>query len=376
MSLLEIPLVNDVHRKIIHVDMDAFYASIEERDHPQYRHKALMISRDPRTSGGHGVIATANYLARRYGVHSAMSAAEANRLVPATLAVFKKPDFVKYRQVSRQLHMIFHEVTEKIEPVALDEAYLDVTTNKLQQSDTIALACWLQQRIYQTTHLVCSVGISYNKFLAKMASDYRKPHGRTIILPAQAQAFLQQMPINKFHGVGKKTLPKLLAMGITNGKDLLTVSLDTLTAHFGKAGYLLYQHARGIDNRPVVYQRLRKSIGREHTYDQRLQSETAVVNQLHILAQRVHADLVKQHAQGQTIVLKIRDDDFNTVTRRQKLTHLIDRSDDIFQAALQLWHAYGQSQSCIRLLGITLTDLSFHDYENITLPLFNEDNKR
>lgn len=372
MSLLELPLINDTHRKIIHIDMDAFYASIEERDHPAYKQKALMISRDPRTSGGHGVIATANYVARRYGVHSAMSAAEASCLVPAQMAVFKRPNFTKYRAVSQQIHEIFYMVTDKVEPVALDEAYLDVTDNKFHQQDTIVLAQWLQHRIYQVTNLICSAGISYNKFLAKMASDYRKPHGRTIILPAQAINFLKRMPIAKFHGVGKKTLPKLLTMNIQTGADLLQVPLDTLMVQFGKAGYLLYQHVRGIDNRPVVYQRIRKSIGREHTYDRRLQSETEVTTQLQILAQRVHQDLLNQNAQGQTIVLKIRDNDFNTITRRQTLPKAIDQADDIFQAALALWQTYGKMQTSIRLLGITMTTLSFHNYEDITLPLFDE----
>ncbi|HAJ53683.1 MAG TPA: DNA polymerase IV, partial [Lactobacillus sp.] len=191
MALFELPLQNDTSRKIIHLDMDAFYASIEMRDDPRLRSKALVIARDPRTTGGKGVVTTANYVARGYGVHSAMPANEALQLVPRSELVFKTPDFPKYKAVSAQIHALFHRVTDLIEPVAFDEAYLDVTANHAFPS-TIALALWLQDQISQATQLTSSIGISYNKFIAKQASDYNKPNGRTVVLPEQALLFLDR----------------------------------------------------------------------------------------------------------------------------------------------------------------------------------------
>ncbi|MGO2744781.1 MAG: DNA polymerase IV, partial [Lacticaseibacillus paracasei] len=274
MALFELPLQNDTSRKIIHLDMDAFYASIEMRDNPQLRSKALVIARDPRTTGGKGVVTTANYVARRYGVHSAMPANEALQLVPRSKLVFKTPDFPKYKAVSAQIHALFHQVTDLIEPVAFDEAYLDVTANKMFPS-TIALALWLQDQISQATQLTSSIGISYNKFIAKQASDYNKPVGRTLVLPEQALLFLDWLPIKQFRGVGKKTLPKLTDIGVTDGKSLRALSQDDLLRMFGKMGFVLYQHARGVDNRPVAV-RMAKSIGKERTYGTPLTDADAV----------------------------------------------------------------------------------------------------
>ena len=205
-------------RKIVHVDMDAFYASVEMRDHPELRTKPLVISRNPQHTGGRGVVATANYIARSYGIHSAMSAQEALKRCPQ--AYFKKPDFPKYKRVSHQIHTIFHEYTDKIEPVAFDEAYLDVTENKPGIESAVALAHRIQQEIYDQLHLTCSTGVSYNKFLAKLASDYHKPVGMTIISPEDALDFLFPLPIEKFRGIGKKTAPKMRELGINTGEDL------------------------------------------------------------------------------------------------------------------------------------------------------------
>ncbi|MCG4281915.1 DNA polymerase IV, partial [Lacticaseibacillus saniviri] len=271
MALFDLPLPNDTSRKIIHVDMDAFYASIEERDHPAYKSKALVIAHDPRQTGGKGVITTANYIARQYGVNSAMPSNQALKLIPKQLLVFKDPDFTKYRAVSAQIHTIFHQVTDLVEPVAFDEAYLDVTANH-HFSSTIQLALWLQQQISAQTHLTSSIGISYNKFLAKQASDYNKPAGRTVVMPEQALLFLDQLPIGQFRGVGKKTLPKLTDLGVTDGKTLRQLNQQTLIDLFGKMGFLLYQHARGVDNRPVAV-RDAKSIGKERTYGAVLTTE-------------------------------------------------------------------------------------------------------
>lgn len=365
--MLEIPLQNDTSRKIVHVDMDAFYASIEERDDPSLKARALVMAHDPRQTGGKGVVTTANYVARQYGVHSAMPANEALKLVPAKLLTFKTPDFEKYRAVSHQIHQLFHQVTDLIEPVALDEAYLDVTANH-DFHTTIELALWLQDQIRQQTALSSSIGLSYNKFLAKEASEYNKPRGRTVILPEQAQLFLDRLPIEEFRGVGKKTAPLLQNLGITDGASLRAFGQDRLIAKLGKMGYELYRHALGIDNRPVLV-RTAKSIGKERTYRAFLTSEAAVRTQLEKLAAMVAAALAKKQMHGKTVVLKVRDGDFNTQTRRQTSDHYYRSAKSILDAAWQLWVQDTKQPAQIRLLGITVTGLDPQQYENIDLPI-------
>lgn len=366
-ELFRLNLPNDTHRRIVHVDMDAFYASIEMRDRPEYRKKALIVAHDPRKTGGKGVVTTANYVARQYGVHSAMSAQEALRLVPKELVVFKDPDFDKYRAVSAQIHAIFRQVTKQIQPVALDEAYLDVTDNT-DFSNSISLAVWLQRSIEAATHLTCAVGVSYNKFLAKMASEYNKPGGRTVVTPEDAVAFLAPQPIAAFHGVGKKTLPRLEEMGIHTGADLRAADPQMLERRFGKMGFILAQHARGIDSRAVEV-RDAKSIGRERTYNPPLQTDVAVKTELTKLAAMVVVALRKHERHGKTVVLKSRDVDFNTQTRRVSAETFFADEDAIFNAAWQLWEQQGRLQRPIRLLGITCTSLAPQTFENVDLPL-------
>lgn len=238
-----VPIHVDTSRKIIHVDMDAFYASIEERENSKLRKKPLVIARDPRQTGGKGVVATANYLARQSGVHSAMSAQKALELCPE--AVFKTPDFTLYHAVSDQIHEIFGEYTEKIEPVAFDEAYLDVTDNKKQIESAVEVAHQIQSEIYAKTNLTCSTGISYNKFLAKLASEYQKPIGVAVVLSEDVREFLDKLPIEKFRGVGKKTVPKMHDIQIFKGRDLYKKSEMELIHHFGRFGDVLYHHVRG-----------------------------------------------------------------------------------------------------------------------------------
>lgn len=366
-ALFRLPLPNDTHRRIVHVDMDAFYASIEMRDRPEYRRKALVVAHDPRKTGGKGVVTTANYVARQYGVHSAMAAQEALRLVPKQLLVFKDPDFEKYRAVSAQIHAIFRQVTDQIQPVALDEAYLDVTANT-DFSNSLSLAIWLQRKIEATTHLTCAIGVSYNKFLAKMASEYNKPGGRTVVTPDDALAFLAPQPIAAFHGVGKKTLPKLEAMGIHTGADLRAADPQLLERRFGKMGFVMAQHARGIDPRPVEV-REAKSIGRERTYNPPLQSDVAVKAELGRLAHLVMTALRDHERHGKTIVLKSRDVAFNTQTRRISAETFFSSETAIFTAAWQLWEQQGRFQKPVRLLGITCTNLAAQTFENVDLPL-------
>ena len=366
-ELFRLDLPSDTHRRIVHVDMDAFYASIEMRDAPEYRKKALVIAHDPRKTGGKGVITTANYVARQFGVHSAMPAMEALRLVPRQLLVFKDPDFEKYRAVSQQIHAVFHQVTDLIEPVALDEAYLDVTGNTTF-SNTISLAIWLQRTIEAKTHLTCAVGVSYNKFLAKMASEYNKPGGRTVVTPDVVAEFLADQDIGNFHGVGKKTLPKIEAMGIHTGADLRNESPQELQRRFGKMGFVLAQHARGIDDRPVRV-REAKSIGKERTYNPPLQTDAAVQNEFVRLADMVFTAARRKERHGKTVVIKIRDVDFTTLTRRVTTETFFDSSEAIYDAAWQLWLELGGLRKSLRLVGITVTALAPITFENIDLPL-------
>jgi DNA polymerase-4 len=366
---LEIPLQYHVQRRIIHVDMDAFYASVEIHDQPHLRDKAVVVAPDPRQTHGHGVVTTANYVARKYGVHSAMPAAQALKLIPANELVFVPPRFNRYREVSGQVHQLFHELTDVIEPISLDEAFLDVTVNKWQEPNTIKMASWLQQQILIKTGLTCSVGISYNKFLAKVASDHNKPMGRTIVRPEMAQAFLSGLSIAKFFGVGKKMQASLHELGIFTGADLLKISQDELIRRYKKMGYVLYRHARGVDDSPVSEQRDRKSIGKETTFNQTITTNERVWRELTELSASVAQALAKKQVHGKVLVLKMRDRDFKTTTKRHSLDSYLATAPEIFAEAWQLWQKYGQLDDGIRLLGITLTDLYPLDYENITLPL-------
>ncbi|ASN60660.1 DNA polymerase IV [Latilactobacillus curvatus] len=370
-ELFKIPLENDTSRKIIHIDMDAFYASIEEREQPNLRQKPLVIARNPSDTGGKGVVTTANYVARQYGVHSAMSAQKAAELIPNHQAVFKAPNFPLYQSVSEQIHTIFHTVTDKIEPIAFDEAYLDVTENKLGLAHTIDVVAYIQKEILKETQLVSSAGISYNKFLAKMASDYRKPAGRTLVLPEQAIAFLSRLPIEKFRGVGKKTAPRMQELGILTGADLLEQSEMMLMQNFGKLGYGLYRHVRGIDNRPVAYQRERKSIGNENTYGQPLISEEQVQVELKKLAIELERRLRKNQKHGLTVVLKVRNRQFETITKRKTFNEYVGKVAELEAIAWEIWQTIGHAEDGVRLLGITVTNLAPQTFENITLPLYD-----
>lgn len=359
-------------RKIIHVDMDAFYASIEERDHPEFKGHALIVARDPRTTGGRGVVTTANYVARQRGVHSAMNANEALKLAPN--ATFKTPDFPHYREISDQIHAIFHEYTDKIETVAFDEAYLDVTENKKHIRSAVQVAHDIQVEIFEKTHLTCSTGISYSKFLAKEASDFRKPVGMSVILPEDAHDFLMALPIERYRGVGKKTVPKMHELGIKTGADLFTRSQLSLIHDFGKFGYVLYQRVRGIDERPVEYQRERKSIGKERTYGPPLATTGEVEAQLQRLADMVAVTVKQKQRHGKTLVLKLRDSQFNTITKRVTQSDFIANDAAVYyDLALDLYHSVAGDDEQVRLLGITITGLAAQTFENVRLPLFGAD---
>lgn len=351
--MLIFPLINDTSRKIIHIDMDAFFASVEIRDNPKLKGKPVIIGSDPRQTGGRGVVSTCSYEARAFGVHSAMSSKEAYERCPQ--AVFISGNYEKYKTVGLEIRAIFKRYTDLIEPMSIDEAYLDVTENKLGIKSAVKIARLIQQDIWQELHLTASAGVSYNKFLAKMASDYQKPHGLTVILPDQAQDFLKQMDIAKFHGVGKKTVKRLHEMSIYTGEDLLAVSEVTLIDRFGRLGFDLYRKARGIHNSPVKSDRIRKSIGKEKTYGKILQVEEDIKKELTLLSEKVAHNLSTQDKAGKIIILKIRYADFSTLTRRKSLPQATQDASQISQTALQLYEELAEKEKGIRLLGVTVT---------------------
>ncbi|HFI0213793.1 TPA: DNA polymerase IV [Streptococcus suis] len=363
--MLIFPLINDLSRKIIHIDMDAFFAAIEVRDNPELTGKPVIIGADPRLSGGRGVVSTCSYEARAFGIHSAMSSKEAYERCPQ--AVFISGNYEKYQEVGRQVREIFHRYTDLVEPMSIDEAYLDVTENKLGLTSAVKIAKLIQYDIWNELHLTASAGVSYNKFLAKIASDMEKPHGLTLILPEDAVGVLASLPVEQFHGVGKKTVERLHEMGVYTGQDLLDVPEMVLIDRFGRFGYDLYRKARGISNSPVKVDRVRKSIGKEKTYRKLLYRDEDVMKELVSLCQRVSASLVRNEKKGRTIVLKVRYGDFSTLTKRHSLDEATDQADVMERQVRQLFEEVGQAENGIRLLGVTVTNFMEGDNQNATI---------
>lgn len=353
--MLIFPLINDTSRKIIHIDMDAFFASVEERDNPDLKGKPVIIGSDPRKTGGRGVVSTYNYEARKFGIHSAMSSKEAYERCPQ--AIFISGNYQKYREIGMQIREIFRCYTDLVEPMSIDEAYLDVTENKRGIKSAIKIAKMIQYEIWQEVHLTCSAGVSYNKFLAKLASDYDKPKGLTLVLPEDAQDFLKKLPIEKFHGVGKKSVEKLHQMGVFTGADLLEIPEMTLIDHFGRFGYDLYRKARGISNSPVRPNRIRKSIGSERTYSKLLYEDADIKSEISKNTRRVVDSLMRNNKVGRIVVLKVRYADFSTLTKRKTLDDVTNDFEVIDQAAHAIFNSLEESKSGVRLLGVTITGL-------------------
>ncbi|MGO2742101.1 MAG: DNA polymerase IV [Pseudolactococcus laudensis] len=353
--MLVFPLINDTSRKIIHVDMDAFFASIEERDNPKLKGKPVVIARNPLETGGRGVVSTANYEARKYGIHSAMSAKEAYELCPQ--AVFVSGNYAHYQEISRQMHEIFHRYTDEVEGMALDEAYLDVTVNKINAESAVKIAKMIQHDIFTELHLTSSAGVSYNKFLAKIASDIEKPKGLTLIAPEDALSFLAELSVKKFHGVGEKTAEKLEALGITKGGDIQKSSPQYLAEKLGVFGWELYLKANGIHNAPVKPNRVRKSVGKEKTYAKLLYLEADIKAEVSKLAEKVAMILQEKQLKGHIVVIKIRYADFTTFTKRLSLDDRVDDLNIINQSAQKLLDDALRENVGIRLLGVTVTGL-------------------
>lgn len=367
-GMLEFEDINpDTSRKILHVDMDAFYASIEVRDNPKLKDKPVVIAKHPKLTGGRGIVSTCNYEARKYGIHSAMSAQEAYMRCPQ--AIFIQGDLNYYRSVSMQIREIFYEYTDLIEPLSLDEAYLDVTVNKKNMKSATLMALEIQKEIFNRTQLTCSVGISYNKFIAKIASDYHKPNGLTLVEPKDAQDFLLKLPIEKFYGVGKKSVEHFHELEIFNGEDLYNTSLDDLIKHFGKMGYSLYNKVRGVHNAAVNNQRERKSIGRERTFSVFLELESEVVDNINRLIDKIDEKHRISELKAHTITLKIRYDNFETITRQIQQVQAIQSVEESRELAEQIWEMHGDLEHSIRLLGVTFSNFDHPLYSSIKLDL-------
>ena len=337
-------------RKIIHIDMDAFYASVEQRDNPSLRGKPIAVGH----AEERGVVAAASYEARRYGVRSAMSSAKAKRLCPSL--IFVRGRMEVYKEVSRQIHEIFHEYTDIIEPISLDEAFLDVTENEPGIELAVDIAKEIKQKIRERLHLVASAGVSYNKFLAKIASDYRKPDGLCTIHPAQALDFIAGLPIESFWGVGPVTAKRMHALGIHNGLQLRACSPDRLLREFGKVGSVYYDFARGIDLRPVEAVRIRKSIGCERTLEKDVSLRSSVIIELYHVAVELVSRLEKKDFRGNTLTLKIKFHDFRQITRSLTQSRELTTLDVILPLAKQLLQEVDYAEHPIRLIGLSVSN--------------------
>lgn len=330
--------------------MDAFYASVEQRDNPELRGKPLAVGH----AEERGVVAAASYEARRYGVRSAMSSRKAKRLCPELIFVPGRMDV--YKSVSHQIHEIFHAYTDIIEPLSLDEAFLDVTENKPGISLAIEIAKEIKERIREELGLIASAGVSYNKFLAKVASDYRKPDGLCTIHPDQAMDFIAHLPIESFWGVGPVTAKKMHALGIHNGSELQACSLEMLIRQFGKAGNLYYDFARGIDLRPVEAVRIRKSVGCEHTLEKDISSRSSAIIELYHVTTELLERLKHTGFSGNTLTLKIKFHDFNQITRSITQTNELTTLDKILPLAKQLLKEVEYENHPIRLIGLSVSN--------------------
>jgi DNA polymerase-4 len=350
-------------RKIIHVDMDAFYASVEQRDNPELRGKPVAVG----GSRERGVVAAASYEARKFGVRSAMPSVTAKRQCPDL--IFVKPRFEIYKAVSQQIREIFEEHTPIIEPLSLDEAYLDVTENLqgIPLARDVALA--IRAKIKEVTGLNASAGISYNKFLAKLASDHRKPNGQFVIPPEAGLAFVETLPVGKFHGIGPATSAKMNSLGLHTGRDMRNQTLAFMQATFGKAGAYYYWISRGIDDREVRANRIRKSIGAESTFFSDLIELDDMVAELQPLIDKVWQLCKNKGARGRTVTLKMKFNDFEIITRSRSLSGAISSRDDLTRLSIELLQSEMPSPKPVRLLGVSLSSLQGEDKEEPQLGL-------
>ncbi len=342
---------SNTHRKIIHVDMDAFYASVEQMDNPELMGKPVAVG------GGskRGVVSAASYEARVFGVRSAMPGFTAKKLCPDL--IFVRPRFDRYKEISSKIRKIFYDFTDLVEPLSLDEAYLDVTQNKKGNPSATLVAQEVRKRIFEEVGLTASAGISINKFIAKVASDYNKPNGQKTVNPEEVIEFLEDLDVKKFYGVGKVTQAKMYAMGIYTGKDLKAKSEEFLTQHFGKAGRHYYRIVRGIHLSEVKPNRERKSLAAERTFSENIASEIYMLERLESIAEELQKRLKNNKVAGRTVTLKIKYSDFTLQTRSKTLPYFVNDADILLETAKELLYQEKMKNS-VRLLGISLSNLN------------------
>ncbi len=348
----DIRQIMDPIRKIIHIDMDAFYASVEQRDRPELKGKPVVVGGDPQSRG---VVCACSYEARRFGVHSAMASARAFKLCPR--AVFLRPRFDAYKAVSHTIREIFHDYTDLVEPLSLDEAFLDVTKNKKNMASATLIAREILRRIHdETGRLTASAGVSYNKFLAKVASDYHKPRGITVVTPEQAEAFMENLPIRKFFGVGKVTEKRMRALGVKTGADLKRMEREKLLSLFGKTGAYFYDIVRGRDNRPVRSHWIRKSMGKETTLRKDIDDKGRMLEILEGLAQKVGSLLKREDRKAFTVTLKVKYFDFKSVTRSITAKEPVEEAGAIMACIPALLNDTEAGKKKVRLLGVSVSN--------------------
>ena len=350
------------NRKIIHIDMDAFFASVEQMDNPALRGKPIAVG----GAENRGVVAAASYEARKFGVRSAISGVLAKKNCPDL--IFVRPRFERYAAISNQIRKIFHEYTDLVEPLSLDEAYLDVTVNKKGNPSATLLAQEIRLRILNEVGLTASAGISVNKFVAKIASDYNKPNGQKTVTPDEVIPFLEVLPIRKFYGVGKVTTEKMYQLGIFTGLELKRQSLEFLEKHFGKSGNFYYNVVRGIHHSEVKPNRITKSVAAEHTFDSNLSSEIFMLEQLENIANSLEKRLKKHLIAGKTVTLKIKYSDFTQHTRSKTLPYFISEKGLIMETVKELLFQERMKDS-VRLLGISLSNLNTEEKKTVVVQL-------
>lgn len=350
------------YRKIIHIDMDAFYASVEQMDNPELKGKPLAVG----GSEVRGVVSAASYEARKFGVRSAMSGIQAKRNCPDL--IFVRPRFDRYKEISKKIRKIFHEYTDLVEPLSLDEAYLDVTQNKKGNPSATLIAQEIRQRIFEEVGLTASAGISVNKFVAKIASDYHKPNGQKTVNPEEVETFLENLDIKKFYGIGKVTTERMYHLGIFTGKDLKSKSKEFLEEHFSKSGLHFYNIVRGIHNSAVKPNRIAKSVAAEHTFNENLTSEIFMVEKLERIAAELENRLKKHNISGKTVTLKIKYSDFTTQTRSKTLPYFISDKGLLLETAKELLFQERMKES-VRLLGISLNNLNTEIKKTVVVQL-------
>jgi len=348
----------DQNRKIIHVDMDAFFAAVYIRDHPEVKGKPVICG-GPANS--RGVVSTCSYEARKYGIHSAMPSFKAHKLCPQ--GIFVRPDFEAIREASETVRKIFYEYTDLVEPVSIDEAYLDVTENNFNESIATRIAIDIRSKIKDRTKLTASAGVSYNKFLAKIGSDLNKPDGLAIIPPARAQEILENLPIGKFHGIGKSSEKKMISLGILNGRDLKQRSLRELTKHFGKVGNFYFNIVRGIDHRRVTTHRIRKSLGCERTFAKDISDIEEMLEILKRIAEKISGKMKEKKFKAKTLTVKIKYANFDVVSRSKTLNESFDKREIMLHLGRRLMLETLGPDCRIRLLGLSVSNLEWEDGE-------------